>query len=168
MRAVPLPFLRRLIPVLPAAALLAAAACTDGSAGVSEDLDRDLDRDLAAARAASVELAPNRTRTTQVVSAVERLPAGAPTTVRRHPAARPARQPHKAAVAKANPAATPKPAPEAPRSDVVAGPPSRDTSAAEEGAPAPRPRALPSTPERRGPYKSVGDVIRDAPFPINP
>src|SRR5215212_3661880 len=155
MRAVSLPFLRRLIPVLPAAALLAAAACSDGSAAVSEELDRD----LAAARAASVELAPSRSRATQVVSAVERLPAGAPTAVRRHPAARPARQPYKAPVAKANPAATPKPAPEAPPSDVVAGRPSRDTNAAEEGTPAPRPRPLPSTPERRGPYKSVGDVI---------
>jgi hypothetical protein len=164
MRILSLSFLRPLRSVLAVTALVATAACADGSAAVSEDLDRD----LAAARAASVELAPNRTRATEVVSAVERVPAGARAPVRRQPRARPARQPRTAPIPTANPAATPKPAPETPRSDVAAVPPSRDSSAADEGAPAPRPRPLPSTPERRGPYKSVGEVIRDAPFPINP
>jgi hypothetical protein len=154
-----------------AALLVTALACRDQDvrrAAVSSDLEQD----LAQARATSLELAPAG-RKTEVVSAVERVPAGtraespqaAPRQAQRQPQHQPAqpRAPRSAEVTP-TPAPTPAPAP-------VASTQSESATDAGQGAPAPRPQPAPAAPSaqgRRGGYKSVGEVIRDAPFPINP
>lgn len=146
-----------------AAALLVAGAAACSGKSSSPTLASDLQGDLEAAKSSSIELANDGTRRTQVVSAEELTGA----TPQRAPQAAPKAVAHKAT---ANRAPTPTPAPAAP-SVVVAPAPvppvvNADTLAPIEPRPAPsRPAA---TPSRRGGYKSVGDVIRDAPFPINP
>ena len=135
-----------------AAATIAAgglAACRGGSSG-SADLGRELD----AATGDSMGLAPNRGGT-QFVSAIEQTPGAVRTPnapVRRAAAvAQPVQPPvpttAPAQVAKA-PVVAPAPVPAAP-------------------TPAPTPTPTP-TPRRPGGYSTMGDIMRKAPFPINP
>ena len=134
----------------------ALAAC-----GRSSTANDTLKRDLELAGSTSLELAP-RSAGTQVVSPIEETPgavrANSTTKVRSQSKA----------------AAAPKVTRQAPK--VAAAPePARDEASTAAQAqspslpatPAPTPTPVP-TPQRRGGYKSVGDIIRNAPFPINP
>ncbi|MGI8508958.1 MAG: hypothetical protein ACR2MQ_06505 [Gemmatimonadaceae bacterium] len=150
-------------------ALIGAAACNSASAA-DKSLSHDLD--LAASSTASaptgLSLAPSAGRT-EVVSNVERTPEAAPAPKPSAPQRSVVHQnahhsvQHTALAASAPVAATP----------VVAAPIPTPVPVAE--APAPMPDATPAprpTPTRRaeprGGYRSVGDVIRNAPLPINP
>jgi hypothetical protein len=121
--------------------------------------DAALQRDLDLARGQGLELAPQGG--TQLVSANELLPAGsrrtapaAPRRVSHTPAPTPAPQ----SVAESQAAAPPS-APAAPKHDSVVA-----------AAPAmPRPSAQGAVnPPPPGGYKTMGEIIRRAPFPINP
>jgi hypothetical protein len=150
---------RHATTVVTAVMLAAVAACRNDDPGIGNDLEQD----LAAARASSLELAPSG-RKTEVVSAVERLPAGTRAAApRQAPPARstPARQ------TAARSAPEPRPAPTSRAPARVAQAP--DTAVtAPAPAPAPRPQPVHTQQAPPGGYKSVGEVIRDAPFPINP
>ena len=137
-------------------ALVAACAKPSSTATADSALQRDLDR----AAATGVDLASRGGTGTDVVSAVERTGGGTAVRTRTpvHTAAKPS-------TTQATVAAVPAtPPPQAPAPQVVVVP--DDTAPAPVAAPRPRPAQ--QTPGRRGPYKSVGDVIRNAPFPINP
>jgi hypothetical protein len=134
------------------AALAGLAACGGKSAPVqaSGDLQRDLE--LASSQQ-GIELLPAGPRTS-VVSAVEQTgvaePAQAPTRVK-----------------------APRPTPRrvAPQARVVRRPPPAPrTPQAEQPAPRPRPTfdANVISPPPPGGYKTVDEVIRNAPFPIKP
>ncbi len=124
------------------------AACRGGSSG-SADLGRELD----AATGDSMGFAPNRGGT-QFVSAIEQTPGAvrAPNAPVRRAAA--VVQPLQPAVPTTAPAQVAK-------APVVAPLP----------APVPTPTPAPTptpTPRRPGGYSTMGDIIRKAPFPINP
>ena len=120
--------------------LVALAACGQADATTNADLERDLEQ----TRVAEFELANKNTKKTDVVSATERIPTGTKTPTRRSPAAQ------------SSPEATMAP-------QVADVTPATDTSLT-----APRPRSTPQTQQKRGPYKTVGEIIKNAPFPINP
>jgi hypothetical protein len=133
-----------------ALSIAAIAACSK----TAPTTDNALQRDLALAKGQGIELAPQGG--TQLVSANELLPAGSRTKVTTVPArhSKPAATPVRQAVAQ-----TPAPAPSAP---------ARDSAVAQAPA-TPRPSAQGAiSPEPRGGYKSMGELIRKAPFPINP
>ena len=122
--------------------------------------DAALQRDLDLARGQGLELAPQGG--TQLVSANELLPAGS-----RRTASTAARRVSHVATPTAQPISkTEAPAPAAPAP--VAAAPARDSVVA--AAPAtPRPSAQGAvSPPPPGGYKTMGDIIRHAPFPINP
>ncbi|MFN2565974.1 MAG: hypothetical protein ABR499_13340 [Gemmatimonadaceae bacterium] len=133
------------------AALVAVAACSGKSTPVqaSDDLRRDLQ--LAASQQ-GIELVPNASRTT-VVSAIEQTgvaePAPAPTKTRA-------------------PVAGPRPRRVAPQARVMRAP--APTPQRQVQRPAPRPTfdANVISPPPPGGYKTVDEVIRNAPFPIKP
>ena len=153
-----------------AALVAAAAACSDSpdQPAVSSDLEQDLAR----AGGAGVELAGSSANRVEVVSAAERIESPAPAprspTVARTPS-----------VNRGTRAAAPSPRRQAP---VAAQPAPR----AEEPAPAEQPRIEPQddlerVPQARprapapstqreppGGWRTPGEVIRNAPFPINP
>jgi len=144
--------------------ILGAAACAEQEPAVSNDLERD----LAQARASSIELAPRTGGRTDVVSAEEQLPPGTRRMARRAPAARPrATAPPRPVVAErareTPPASVAEAAPDV--ESAPGAPATAEATLPPEGA---RPRPVEPAPTRRGPYKSVGEVIRDAPFPIHP
>ena len=120
--------------------VFAVAACGRADATTNADLERDLEQ----TRVAEFEMANRNSKKTDVVSARERIPTGTRTPARRAPAAQSA------------PPTTMAP-------EVADATPPVDTSATST-----RPRPMPQTPPRRGPYKTVGEIIRDAPFPIKP
>jgi hypothetical protein len=151
---------------VPAAVALLAlvTACGTSDRGLSDDLQRDLGE----VRASSVELAPRASDVRQVVSAEEQLPAGRVARATASPAARSgtASKPRARAtpvVAAAEPAVAP--VPRETSVDVAQSPRTLDTAPV---ASAPRPRPVEPASGRRGGYKTVGEIIRDAPFPINP
>ena len=130
-------------------AALATLAAACGGKSTQASIDEDLQRDLQLAGSSSgIELLPGGSRT-GVVSAIEQTgvaePAAAPTRTKA-PAARP----------KARRITRP------PR--VVTAPVPRDPQSA------PRPIFGPDviSPPPPGGYKTVGEVIRNAPFPIKP
>jgi hypothetical protein len=148
-------------------AIAALAACSSKTPSADEALQRDLNL----ANGAMLDLAPQGGQKTQVVSAVERSPESSqrPSTTER-------RQTPKRVPNAAERDVTPTPEPAADVVDVAVAP-------AEEPTPAPTPAVVPviaappppaplprpaATPQRRGGYKTVGDVIRNAPFPVNP
>jgi hypothetical protein len=103
-------------------------------------VDDALKRDLEAASAGSVEMAPRSGQ--QIVSAAELVPVSKPavTKARRVPA--PAQKPT---------------------------PVTRQAAAASNEPSAPRPVSTPQvSPPPPGGYKTIDDVIRNAPFPIKP
>lgn len=163
---------------LATALLVAGTMACSGKSG-SAPLASDLRGDLEAAQSSSIELANEGPRRTQVVSAEELTGATrAPQTVaratqrstargtapsmERSPArkATTGREPGTAARPQDAPAAVVAPTPEVP---VVVN---ADTLA--PIVPRPEPSRPAGPPPRRGGYRSVGDVIRNAPFPINP
>ena len=132
--------MRKLHPIVLVATLATLVACGPGSA----PMDEALQRDLQAASAGAIELAP-RTQGTQVVSSIE--------------AKRPPAQPRVAPVRRVS-APAPTPEPETPQ----------ETRTAESNEPtAKRPTSRPAVqPPPPGGYKTVNEVIRNAPFPIKP
>lgn len=146
-------------------ALIGVAACNSASAA-DKDLSHDLD--LASSPATSaptgLSLAPSAGRT-DVVSSIERAPEAAP-------APRPSapqrsvvhHSVHHSALAASAPVA---PAPVVAAAHTPAPSPAVAAAPAPDPTPAPRPTPTQQR-EPRGGYRTVGDVIRNAPFPINP
>jgi hypothetical protein len=171
----------RTVRIAAALVALTAAACGRSPSTVTDDLQRDLDL----ASTPGVELAPTKGRV-DVVSAIEQGKAGEAAKAaepKATPRATPKRAqsaPRVAVRAPAPRAERAEPAPAPVREPVVEAP----TVIAETPAPAEEPtptvtRApspvlttpIPSTSPRgrqRGGTWTMGDVIRNAPFPINP
>ena len=148
------------------ASALALGACSSSSS--EQPLADDLQRDLAMTAGTAVELAP-KSGGQQVVSAIESAPAAPqPRTVQKAPRRAPTPTPQ-AAPAPILADVTPEPEVEVP---VPVVSPAREPEAAKAPAPAVgggRPTAVPS--QRKAPpggWKTPGEVIRNAPFPINP
>jgi hypothetical protein len=134
--------MRRALRLVVPTALLVAAACGEQASPIDDSLRRDLD----VVGAQAVELAPAGRRT-QVVSAIEQT--GTPEPAPKRTAA-PTPRRAKRAPAPVRTVERPEPAP---------APVVEPTRVAE-----------PPAPERppRGGWKTVGEVIRNAPFPILP
>ncbi len=117
----------------------AVAALFATACGRQPRMDDQMKRDLEAASASTMELAPNGGGQ-RVVSAIEQLPQAQPqqTTTRK--------------------VATPTKAPESPQTAQS----SKEPAATR---PTPRPAVNPPPP---GGYKTVDEVLRNAPFPIKP
>jgi hypothetical protein len=157
---------RRVGMVAALAGTLAAGACGGKSSKEVSGLEQDLQR-----ANSSLELIPNRSGT-GVVSAIEEIPTAKPqkaptrSVTQRGTKPQPAPQPTKRQVAEA-PAPDPEPEVEQPTPQQATQP---APTAKEPALPAPRPAttgrgAQPAPP---GGYKTVGEIIRNAPFPINP
>jgi hypothetical protein len=144
------------------------AACGQQAQKPSEDLRRDLEQ----VGSSDMQLVPNGAGT-QVISAIEQGPAGT-----RKPAT-PQPRATVSPVALRTPTPTPvveapQPQPEvkvvelpAPQPQVAEQPVAVEPSAPATRRPAPMP--VPSTQRApRGGWKTTGDIIRNAPFPINP
>jgi hypothetical protein len=150
-------------------ALLASAACSRSSE--QPELSDDLMQDLARAGAADVQLAGATTQRLEIVSAAERIESAAPAP--RSPAASKApsavrgrtavvKSARKVAPAVAQPAPrAPEPAP----AEVFVEEPAPEPAPAQERPRAPQPSTQREPP---GGWRSPGEVIRNAPFPINP
>jgi hypothetical protein len=132
-------------------ATLAALAACDRKAPVqaTDDLNRDLQ--LAASQQ-GIELVPNASRT-QVVSAIEQTGT-----------AEPARAPTKARI----PVARPKPQRVAPQQRVARAPSPEPRAQVQRPSPRPTFDANVISPPPPGGYKTMGEIVRNAPFPINP
>jgi hypothetical protein len=147
----------------------AAAACSRSSEQPA--VNGDLEQDLAKAGGANVQLAGSSANRVDVVSASERLQSPLPTPKGESFSPVPTKKRGKTAAVKSRahetPVAveTPKAVETAPVEQPRAEPQPTPTS-----APQGRPQApMPSTQrEPRGGWKTPGDVIRNAPFPINP
>lgn len=132
--------------------VLTAALALGGCQSRSDaPLTDDVQRDLQAASAASIELAPSGSGTS-VVSAVEQGRSA-------RSATRAPRTQRIAAPAETSPTPT-----------IAEAPDAVSEAAVTAGAPAPRPTPVqPAQAQRRnGRYKTTAEIIRDAPFPINP
>jgi hypothetical protein len=153
--------------------LVGVAACGQKAQQPSEDLRRDLEQ----VGSSGIELAPNGAGT-QVISAIEQGPAGTLKTAKPQTRATPTPS---APRVKAPSAPAPVAVAEAPQPQVksveqpmtqpivaeqpVAAEPADRAPAAQRPAPIP----IPSTQRApKGGWKTTGDVIRNAPFPINP
>jgi outer membrane biosynthesis protein TonB len=155
---------------LGALVLAAAAACSNSSE--QPKVSSDLEQDLAKAGGANVQLAGNSGNRVDVVSASERIEAPTPApkakTVTRAPSATRGTRAPAPSVRRTTPApaaAAPK-APEPAPAEVIRAEPEPEPVR----APQARPQApVPSTqPEPRGGWRTPGEIIRNAPFPINP
>src|SRR5215208_2656257 len=138
-------------------ALLGAIACGGSTEQQAQALNGDLQRDLDLAGAAGVVTSASN----GVVSAQEQLPHAqqARPTASRPSTARPRQSPPPAAIAEPVETVAEAPAVAEPAEDVVMPAPAP--------APTPAPRPV-QQPTQRGGTKTVGQVIRDAPFPIFP
>ena len=151
------------------AVLLAAAAACSGSpdrAVVSSDLEQD----LAKAGGANVQLAGNSGNRIDVVSASERVDSPTPAPKEKTVARTPSVKRGTRAAAPSPRRETPAAAQPAPR--VEEQMPSEEPRVEKpEPVPQSRPQAPPvpsRQPEPRGGWKTPGELIRNAPFPINP
>jgi hypothetical protein len=153
-----------------AIAALLLAACAPGAA--DEPLADDLQRDLDMARGTALELAP-RGGDQQVVSAIERLKE-VPTPARQKVGVAVAGPgPKRLAVRKVSNVGTSAPQPDL---TVMVSEPVADTTVkvagptpAESPVGSGRPTPVPTTRSApRGGWKTPSDIIRNAPFPINP
>jgi phage protein D len=152
-----------------AAAIAALAACS----GTSEQptLSDELKQDLARAGGSEVQLAGAAGSRVDVVSAAERTDGAvaaprSPTVSRAPSATRGNRAPVRSVRRETPAAAAPEPRAEEPAPAEVR----RETPAPEPGPAAGRPQApRPSTQrEPPGGWRTPGEIIRNAPFPINP
>lgn len=142
------PMRRYIYRIAPIAAALALAACS-GTPAVDEQLRQDLE----AASAGAIELAPMGGGT-KVVSGVEQVRRETPRPTAPRPKASPVQS------GRVTESRDPAPAPE-PR--VVQQAPVSNEPAATR--PVSAPKVQPAPP---GGYKTVDEVIRNAPFPIKP
>ena len=133
------------------ATLAALAACGGKSTPVQANGDLQRDLQLASSQQ-GIELLPNAPRTT-VVSAIEQTgtaePAPAPTKTR-------------------TPVVRPKPRRVAPQARVERAPSPAPGRQVERPSPRPTFDANVISPPPPGGYKTMGEIIRNAPFPINP
>lgn len=134
------------------AAVAAIAVALSACSGRPE-VDEQLKRDLEAASAGAIELAPMGAGT-KVVSGVEQIPRATPRPTAPRPKAPPVVSPRRAV--SQDPAPSPEP-------QVVQQAPVSNEPAAVR--PTSTPRVQPAPP---GGYKTVDEVIRNAPFPIKP
>ena len=147
--------------------LAAAAACSNSSE--QPTVSADLEQDLARAGGANVQLAGNSANRIDVVSASERVESPAPApkakTVTRAPSATRGTKAPTPKVRRETPAPVEAPREAEPAPAEVIKPQPEPVQAPQE-----RPRApVPSRqPEPRGGWSTPGEVIRNAPFPINP
>lgn len=149
------------------ATALALGACS--SSAPEQTLADDLQRDLAMTAGTAVELAP-KSGGQQVVSAIESTPAVAqPRPVQRAPRRSPTPAPQRAP----EPVladVTPEPEVEVPAPMPAPTPePAAEVKAPQPAVGGGRPSPVPS--QRRAPaggWKTPSEVIRNAPFPINP
>jgi hypothetical protein len=152
------------------AVLVAAAACSGSPDHPS--VSSDLEQDLAKAGGSNVQLAGNSGNRIDVVSASERVesptPAPKAKTVTRAPSVNRGTKAVAPSPKRERPAAA-QPAPKA-EEQAPAEPPRVGRPPEPEPLPQSRPQApVPSRqPEPRGGWKTPGEVIRNAPFPINP
>jgi hypothetical protein len=151
------------------AVLVAAAAACTGSPD-HPTVSSDLEQDLAKAGGTNVQLAGNTADRIEVVSASERVESSTPApkakTVSRAPS-----------VKRSTRAVAPGPKRETPAAEQPA-PKATEQTPAEQPQVVREPEPLPQTrpqapvpsrqPEPRGGWKTPGEVIRNAPFPINP
>ena len=132
------------------AALAGLAAC--GGKSTPGQANGDLQRDLQLASGQGIELLPNASRTA-VVSAIEQTgtaePAPSPTKTR-------------------TPVVRPRPRRVAPQARVVRAPSPTPERQVERPSPRPTFDANVISPPPPGGYKTVDEVIRNAPFPIKP
>ena len=152
------------------AVLVAAAAACSGSPD-HPAVSSDLEQDLAKAGGTNVQLAGNSGNRVEVVSASERVesptPAPKAKTVSRAPSVNRGTR----AVAPSARRETPAAAQPAPKAEQA---PAEEARVEREPEPAPLPQSRPQAPvpsrqpEPRGGWKTPGEVIRNAPFPINP
>ena len=154
------------------AVLLAAAAACSGSADQAT-VSSDLEQDLARAGAAGVELAGSSSANrVDVVSAEERVESPTPSPKARTVARAPSVKRGATAAAPSPRRQTPVAAQPAPRAEepAPAEPPRAEPQPELERAPQTRPQpSVPSRqPEPPGGWRTPGEVIRNAPFPINP
>jgi hypothetical protein len=167
---------RRRSAIFSALLVAGTMACSgkwDGPPTLAGDLQGDLD----AAAGSSVQLAgEDNSRRTRVVSAEEltgTAPAPrAPQTASRatpRSASSSSRSISAPAIRSAGRTPAPAAAPAAPSVVTLPTPePMVNPDTLAPIVPRPTPSQPAGTPSRRGGYKSVSDVIRDAPFPINP
>jgi hypothetical protein len=150
---------------LPLGALLLAAGAACSSAPDKPALTADLEQDLARAGGAKVELAGSPANRVDVVSAAERIESATPgpaKTVSPAPSAKSGKRVVTPSPRRSQPAA---PAPRAPEPAPVERP-RVETPAS---APQSRPQApMPRQQEPPGGWRTPSEVIRNAPFPINP
>lgn len=151
------------------AAVAALAACSRSSERPA--LSDDLKQDLARAGASDIQLAGSPTGRVDVVSAAERFNGAvaapkAPAVARTASAARGTRAPVRSARHEAPAAAQPAPAAaESAPAEVRVEPPTMEQTPANGRPQAPRPS---TQREPQGGWRTPGQVIRNAPFPINP
>jgi hypothetical protein len=152
------------------AVLLAAAAACSGSSD-QPAVSADLEQDLARAGGAGVALAGSSVGRTAVVSAEERVESPTPTPKGAVTMRAPSKERGKRAVAPTKRGQTPVTAPSR-TSSVEAPVEQQETEIQPTTTPVPQGRPqepIPSRqPEPRGGWKTPGEVIRNAPFPINP
>jgi outer membrane biosynthesis protein TonB len=151
--------------------LVAAAVACSGSPDRAT-VSTDLEQDLAKAGGANVQLAGSSGNRVDIVSASERIesptPAPKAKTVSRAPSVNRGTRAIAPSPRREAPAAA-QPAPKAPE-QAPAEQPRVERQPEPEPIPQSRPQApVPSRqPEPRGGWKTPGEVIRNAPFPINP
>ena len=143
--------MKRLIAVALVLGPLGLAAC-GGTSNAPPAMDDAMLRDLEAVQASAIEMAPGAERQ-QVVSAIEQTGRAQP-----RPTAPKPRAPQVAA----NVAQQQEPAP---TPDPIVTQPAPVATAPTASRPAGPPKVSPPPP---GGYKTVGEVIRNAPFPIKP
>ena len=152
------------------AVLVAAAVACSGSSDKAT-VTSDLEQDLAKAGGANVQLAGSSGNRVEVVSASERVESPAPTPKGTLVTRAASKERGKRAVAPTKRGTTPVTAPST-RAAETAPVEQTETEVTRTTTPAPqgRPEApIPSRqPEPRGGWKTPGEVIRNAPFPINP
>ena len=155
---------------LGALVLAAVAACSNGSEQPS--VSPDLEKDLAKAGGSDVQLAGSSANRIDVVSASERVESPTPTPKARTVTRAPSATRGTKAAAPSPRRETPAAAAPAPREPQPAPVEERRAEPEPELTPVPqsRPQApVPSRqPEPRGGWRTPGEVIRNAPFPINP
>lgn len=151
------------------AVLLAAAAACSGSSDRAV-VSSDLEQDLARAGGTDVQLAGSSANRVDVVSASERVESPTPAPKAKTASRVPSVNRGTRAIAPTPRRQAPAAAQPAPRAEEVAPADQPRVERQPEPMPQTRPQApVPSRqPEPRGGWKTPGEVIRNAPFPINP
>lgn len=152
------------------AVLVAAAACS--GAPDHPAVSSDLEQDLAKAGGSNVQLAGNSGNRLEVVSASERVESPTPAPKAKSVSRAPSVKRGARAVVPSPRRETPAAAQPAPKA--VERAPAEQPQVVREPEPEPLPQNRPQAPvpsrqpEPRGGWRTPGEVIRNAPFPINP